>query len=767
MKSPNKFIKTPLAAIAVTLLSNPLWAADPFVVKDIRVEGLQRVEPGTVFSYLPVRVGETFTDDKGADAIRALYNTGFFKDVKVESDGQVLVVRVEERPAVSQLEFTGIKEFDKEALKKSLKAVGVAEARYYDKALIDKAEQELKRQYISRGYYAAEVITTVTPVERNRVAIVFNVDEGQVSKILQINIVGNQAFKEKQLREEMQLSTPNWLSWYTKNDLYSKQKLTADLESIRSFYLNQGYLEFVIESTQVSITPDKKGIYLNINIREGQQYKVASVKLAGELLGKDEELAKLVNLKVGDVFSSAKLTESTKAIADKLGAYGYAFAAINPQPNLQRDKQLVDLNLIVDPGKRTYVRKINISGNNKTRDEVIRREMRQLESSWFDSEKLKLSKDRINRLGYFTDVEVNTEDIPGTSDQVDVGIKVAEKPTGSLSLGAGFSSTDKLILTAGISQENAFGTGTSIGLNVNTGKTNRTLALSNYDPYFTEDGISRFTELYTRTSRPLYYTGDTEYKIVSTGGSFKLGVPYSEVDRVFFGLGIEQLNMETSVNTPTSYQNYVNAYGKSNMNVPFTIGWSRDGRDSALIPSRGTYQQVNFEWGTPVADLQYYRAYYQHQYFWPLFKGNILSFNGEIGYGDTYSNKPFPVTKNYFVGGIGSVRGYEPGSLGPTNTNNNGTVTPIGGASKLVGNIEYTFPIPGSGVDKTLRLFSFFDAGNVYADTPDFSGLRTSYGFGLSWISPLGPLKFSYGFPLSKKPEDRLQRFQFQIGTAF
>ncbi len=766
MKIHHKFIKTPLAAIAVSLLSAPLMAADPFVVKDIRVEGLQRVEPGTVFSYLPVRVGETFTDDKGADAIRALYNTGFFKDVKVESDGQVLVVRVEERPSVSQLEFTGIKEFDKDALKKSLRAVGVAEARYYDKALIDKAEQELKRQYISRGYYAAEVITTVTPVERNRVAIVFNVDEGQVSKILQINIVGNSAFNEKNLREEMQLSTPNWLSWYTKNDLYSKQKLTADLEAIRSFYLNRGYLEFVIESTQVSITPDKKGIYLNINIREGQQYKVASVKLAGELLGKDEELTKLVNLKVGDVFSSAKLTESTKAIADKLGAYGYAFAAINPQPNLQKDKQVVDLNLIVDPGKRTYVRKINISGNNKTRDEVIRREMRQLESSWFDSEKLKLSKDRINRLGYFTDVEVNTEDIPGTSDQVDVGIKVAEKQTGSLSLGAGFSSTDKLILTAGISQENAFGTGTSIGLNINTGKTNRTLAISNYDPYFTEDGISRFTELYTRTSRPLYYTGDTEYKIVSSGGSFKLGVPYSEVDRVFFGLGIEQLNMETSVNMPTSYQNYVAAYGKSNMNVPFTIGWSRDARDSALIASRGTYQQANFEWGTPVADLQYYRAYYQHQYFWPLFKGNVLSFNGEIGYGDTYSNKPFPVTKNYFVGGIGSVRGYEPGSLGPYNTNN-GINIPIGGASKLVGNIEYTFPIPGSGVDKTLRLFSFFDAGNVYADTPDFSGLRTSYGFGLSWISPLGPLKFSYGFPLSKKPEDRLQRFQFQIGTAF
>lgn len=767
MKPSKKFIRTPIAAIAAGLLCSSVWAADPFVVKDIRVEGLQRVEPGTVFSYLPVKVGETFTDDKGADAIRALYNTGFFKDVKVESDGQVLVVTVEERPAVSQLEFTGIKEFDKDALKKSLKAVGVAEARYYDKALIDKAEQELKRQYVSRGYYAAEVITTVTPVERNRVAIVFNVDEGQVSKIVQINIVGNQAFKEKDLREEMQLSTPNWLSWYTKNDLYSKQKLTADLEAIRSFYLNRGYLEFVIESTQVSITPDKKGIYLNINIREGQQYKVASVKLAGELLNKEEELTKLVNLKIGDVFSSAKLTESTKAIADKLGAYGYAFAAINPQPNLQKDKQLVDLNLVVDPGKRTYVRKINVSGNAKTRDEVIRREMRQLESSWFDSEKLKLSKDRINRLGYFTDVEVNTEDIPGVSDQVDVGIKVTEKPTGSLSLGAGFSSTDKLILTAGISQENAFGTGTSIGLNVNTGKTNRTLALSNYDPYFTEDGISRFTEIYTRTTRPLYYTGDSEYKIVTTGGNFKLGVPYSEVDRVFFGLGIEQLSMETSVNTPSNYIRYVESYGKSNLNLPFTIGWSRDARDSALIPSRGTYQQVNVEVGTPAADLQYFKIYYQHQYFYPFSKGNILSFNGEIGYGDTYSNKPFPITKNYFVGGIGSVRGYQPGSLGPSYVNAAGAIVPVGASSKLVGNAEYTFPVPGSGVDKTLRIFSFFDAGNIYDGAPDFSGLRTSYGLGLSWISPLGPLKFSYAFPMSKKPGDRLQRFQFQIGTAF
>mgnify|MGYP000007437793 FL=1 len=758
---------SPLAVVAACLMNGVAVAADPFVVKDIRVEGLQRVEPGTVFSYLPVRVGETFTDDKGADAIRSLYNTGFFKDVKIQSEGAVLVVIVEERPAVSQIEFTGIKEFDKDALRKSLKAVGVAEARYYDKALIDKAEQELKRQYVSRGFYAAEVITTVTPIERNRVAIVFNVDEGQVSKIVQINIIGNKAFKESVLRDEMSLSTPNWLSWYTKNDLYSKQKLTADLESIRSFYLNRGYLEFLIESAQVSISPDKKGIYLNINIKEGEQYKLSSVKLTGELLGKEDELTKLVKLKNGDVFSSAQLTQSTKAIADKLGVYGYAFAAINPQPNLNKDKRTVDLVLNVDPGRRTYVRNINVSGNNKTRDEVIRREMRQLESAWFDSEKLKLSKDRINRLGFFTEVDVNTEDVPGTPDQVDVGIKVKEKPTGALSLGAGFSSTDKLILTAGITQDNAFGTGTSIGLNVNTGRINQVISLSNFDPYFTEDGISRFTEVYTRSSRPLFYTGDSEYKIDATGGNFRLGVPYSEVDRVFFGLGLEQLQINTTVNTPASYQRYVNTYGNQNLNIPFTIGWARDRRDSALIPSRGTYQQANFELGTALGDLEYYRVFYQQQYFYPLTKGNILSFNGEVGYGDTYTGKPFPITKNYYVGGIGSVRGFQPGSLGPYDVAANGIRRPIGGASKLVGNVEYTFPIPGSGVDRTLRLFGFMDAGNVYENAPSFSGLRSSYGFGLSWISPLGPLKFSYGIPVSKKPEDRLQRFQFQIGTAF
>ena len=750
--------------------------SNSFVIKDIRIEGLQRVEPGTVFSYLPVQVGDTFSEDKGAEAIKALYTTGFFRDVQIQAQGDVLIVIVEERPTVSRIEFTGMKEFDQEVVRKSLRAVGVAEARFYDKALIDKAEQELKRQYVGKGMYAAEVVATVTPVERNQVAIYFNIDEGPVAKIQEINFIGNKIFSESTLKSEMQLKTGGWLSWYSKDNLYSKQKLTADLENIRSYYLNRGYLEFVIESTQVSITPDKKGIYLTISIIEGNKFTVKDMRLAGELLGKEAELIQLVSLKPGDTFSSAKLTESSKAIAEILGSYGYAFATINPQPDIRRDLSEVDLTLVIDPGRRVYVRQVNVTGNAKTRDMVIRREVRQFESSWFDSEKIDLSKKRLGRLGYFTETDVSTQDVPGSPDQVDVNVKVTEKPTGAITIGAGFSSTEKLILSAGINQDNAFGTGTAVGLNFSLGKVNQSLALSNYDPYFTEDGISRFTDLYYRSSKPLYYTGDPDYQIKSVGSNIKFGVPYTEVDRVFFGSGFEVFQIQSSSNTPTPYLTYMQDYGiaapgypatLNTYNVPITVGWSRDGRDSTLIPSKGSLQQLNAEVGTPVGNMMFYRLSGQYQKYHSFSKGNILSFNGEVGYGEAYGKYPFPITKNYFVGGIGSVRGYAPGSLGPTFYNQNtGLNQPTGGQSKIVTNVEYTVPVPGSGIDKTLRVFGFVDGGNVFGENINLV-LRYSYGLGLSWISPLGPLKFSYGIPVKSLPTDNIQRLQFQVGTAF
>ena len=764
-----------LLVIAVALSLNA-HAAESFVVKDIRVEGLQRVEPGTVFSYLPVQVGDTFTEEKGAEAIKALYSTGFFRDVQIQAQGDVLIVIIEERPTISRIEFTGMKEFDQELVRKSLKAVGVAEARFYDKAIIDKAEQELKRQYVGKGMYAAEVVATVTPVERNQVAVYFNIDEGPVAKIQEINFIGNEVFSESTLKSEMQLKTGGWLSWYSKDNLYSKQKLTADLETIRSYYLNRGYLEFVIESTQVSITPDKKGVYLTISINEGKKFTVKAVRVAGDTLGKEAELMQLITLKPGDTFSSAKLTESTKAIAEILGSYGYAFATINPQPDVRRELAEVDLTLVVDPGRRIYVRQVAISGNAKTRDIVIRREMRQFESSWFDSDKIDLSKKRLGRLGYFTETDITSEDVPGSPDQVDVKVKVTEKPTGAVTVGAGFSSTEKLILSAGINQDNAFGTGTAVGLNFSLGKVNQNLTLSNYDPYFTEDGISRYTDVYYRSSKPLYYAGDPDYQIKSVGSSIKFGVPYTEVDRVFFGSGIEAFRINTTVNTPQPYLNYAETYNiaapgypatLTTYNVPLTVGWARDGRDSALIPSEGSLQQLSGEVGTPVGNMTFYRLYGQYQKYHSFSKGNILSFNGEVGYGEAYGSHSFPITKNYYVGGIGSVRGYAPGSLGPQYYNSTyGTYQPTGGQSKIVTNVEYTVPVPGSGTDKTLRMFTFVDGGNAYGTNINLV-LKYSYGLGISWISPLGPLKFSYGLPYKAQPTDNIQRLQFQVGTAF
>lgn len=448
-----------LAGLVSALLARAVFAFEPFQIKDIRVEGIQRTEAGTVFSYLPVKIGDTINDEKAASAIKALFATGFFKDVRLEIDGQILVVVLEERPAIATLDFVGLKSFKAEDLKKGLRDIGLAESRIFDRAMVERAEQELKRQFLSQGRYAVNVKVTVTPLERNRVAIKFVVDEGEVAKIKQINIVGAKAFKDSELLKLMALSTSGWLTWYTKNDQYSKQKLSGDLETLRSFYMNQGYLEFNIESTQVSISADKQDIYITINISEGEKYTISTVKLAGNLLLPEAELLKLVKMKPGDVFSREAMTETTKAISDRLGDDGYAFANVNAAPELDKEKRQVAFTLMVDPGRRVYVRHINVLGNTRTRDEVIRREVRQMESAWYNGERIKKSRDRVDRLGYFEDVTMETPAVAGTTDQIDVNLKVKEKPTGNISLGAGFSSSEKLTLSGAVQQENVFGSG--------------------------------------------------------------------------------------------------------------------------------------------------------------------------------------------------------------------------------------------------------------------------------------------------------------------
>jgi outer membrane protein insertion porin family len=755
-----------LVGLGVTAISAN--AADSFVVRDIRLEGLQRIEPGTVFSYLPIKQGDTFSDDKASEAIRALYATGFFNDVKITTEGDAVIVQLVERPAIGTIDFAGIHEFDKDNLIKALNSVGLSLGSYYDKALVDKSEQELKRQYLTRGYYAAEVTTTVTPIDRNRVGILFSVVEGPSAKIREINFIGDKVFSESTLHDEMQLSTPNWFSWYTKNDLYSKDKLTGDLENVRSYYLNRGYLEFNIESTQVSLTPDKKNMYLTVTLHEGEPYTIKSIKLAGNLLDREAELSKLVKIKPGERFSAEKLQAATKAVVNKLGEYGYAFASVNAQPQIDQEHHTVDLTLQVDPSRRVYVRRINVVGNTRTRDEVVRREMRQLESSWFDSNRLALSKDRINRLGYFTDVDVTTVPVEGTPDQVDVDVKVTEKPTGAITLGLGYGSGEGPIISAGVSQDNVFGSGTSLALNVNTSSTFRTLTVSQVDPYFTVDGIKRITDVYYRTSEPLTFssTTDSSFRIITLGADLKFGVPFSEADMVYFGLGVEQNRLDVDSTTPQSYIDYVKDFGRVSNNVPVTIGWSRDARDSALVPSRGYYAQANAEYGTPIGGTQYYKTDVQAQYYYSFSRGFVLGLNFQGGYGNGIGN-PYPIFKNYYAGGIGSVRGYETSSLGPRDAT---TGDPIGGSKMIVGNVEVTFPLPGTGYDRTLRVFTFLDGGNVWGSEGNSigaNGLRYGYGVGLAWISPIGPLKLSLGFPVVKHTGDQYQKFQFQIGTSF
>lgn len=771
--SQTHFSRRLIAVAVFALCTGRALAVDPFTVKDIRVEGIQRTEAGTVFSYLPVRVGETYNDEKGAAAIKALYATGFFKDVRLEVEGDVLVVVVEERPAVAGVEFSGTKEFDKEQLTKALKDIGLGESRIFDKALVDRAEQELKRQYLSRGLYGVQITTTVTPVERNRVNVSFAVDEGEVARIKQINIIGNKDFPDSELRALLNLRTPGWFTWYTKADQYSKQKLTGDIEAMRSFYLNRGYLEMQVESTQVSITPDKRDIYITININEGEKFTVANVRLEGEMFGRDEELKSLLELKSGDVYSGEKLAESVKKISERMGNFGYAFANVNANPEINREKKEVSFTVLIDPGKRVYVRRINVAGNTKTRDEVIRREFRQFENSWYDGEKIRLSRDRVDRLGYFKEVGIETPEVPGTTDQVDINMTVAEKPTGNILLGAGFSSSEKLMLTGSIQQANAFGSGNTLGLDVNTSRRNRTIALSQTTPYFTDEGVSRSYEVFLRTTRPPEVnTGD--YVVKTTGANIKFGVPFSELDTVFFGAGVERTEVQTYTgvpgfnDSPELYKRYVADFGDGNnastTSFPLTAAWQRDSRDSALVPTVGRYQRINVEFA-PAGSLRYYRAVYQHQWFRPMFRTVTLALNGEIDYGHGMGGKPYPIFKNFYAGGIGSVRGYEGSSLGPRAVNGD----PLGGTSRVIANAELQFPFPGSGNDRTLRWFTFFDVGNVFAEgvKPQVSDLRYSVGAGISWVSPIGPLKLSYGAPLNAKDGDRKQNFQFQLGTGF
>jgi outer membrane protein insertion porin family len=756
------------AGLFVALAASLAFAFEPFVVKDIRVEGVQRTEAGTVFSYLPVKVGDRLDDAKAAQAVKALFATGFFRDVRLEVENGVLVVIVQERPTISAITVSGNKEFDTDTLKKALKDIGIAEARIFDRSALDRAEQEMKRQYITRGKYAAQVTTTVTPQERNRVAINFTIVEGDTAKIARINIVGNKAFSESELLGLMTLTTPGWFTWYTKNDQYSKQKLSADLESLRSFYQNRGYLEFAVDSTQVSITPDKDDIYITINITEGERYTVSDIRLAGDLPVAEPELLAFITLRPGDVYSREKLQAAAKGISDRVGREGYAFANVNVVPEVDRVKHQASFTIYVDPGRRVYVRRININGNVKTRDEIIRREMRQLESAWYDSARIDRSKVRIKRLGYFDDVNIETPPVPGTPDQADVDVTVTEKATGNLSAGVGYSSADGFVFSGSIAQQNIFGSGNGLIAALNTSRINRTISLAFTQPYWTVDGISRTLEVYQRNINPTSLAV-AQYESSTVGAAVSFGVPISETDSVNVGFRAERTNLTLFDNSPPLYYVFVNDFGYTTNAYILSAGWSRDTRDDILYPNRGTLQSALAEIGLPFGDLSYYKLNYLVQSFWPVYGDFVLMLRGDAGYADGYGGKPLPFYKAFYAGGVGSVRGYQTASLGPQDIFNNA----LGGKRKLVGNAELFYPILKG--DKSVRASVFFDAGQIYVNGQEpperqadaLQSFRYSAGAGLAWNSPMGPLKFSYGIPLNSKPLDKIQRFQFQVGTVF
>jgi outer membrane protein insertion porin family len=563
--------------------------------------------------------------------------------------------------------------------------------------------------------------------------------------------------------DQFDQGTGNWLSWYTKSDRYSRTKLNADLETLRAWYLARGYLEFRIDSTQVAISPNKQDISITINVTEGDRFVVSEVVMEGYYLGKDDEFKSLIEIQAGKAYNADEVTRTTKAFNEYFGNFGFAFARTDVRPEIDRTTNRVKLVLVADPARRAYVRRINIVGNNRTRDQIVRREFRQTESSWYDGEKIRLSRDRVNRLGYFKDVDIDTQEVPSTQDQVDLNVNVVEKPTGMLTLGAGFSSAEKVTLSFGIQQDNVFGSGHNLGLQVSTSKFNQYYVLNTTDPYFTEDGISRTFELYHRSSKPYVEQGGN-YRMITSGLGVRFGLPFSELDRVFIGTAAERTELVPGTNMLGVHAHLCQQFGCVAQNVPVTAGWARDSRDSYLNPNNGKFIRFNSELGA-FGDARYSKFGGQYQQYVALSKQYTFAFNADLGLGKGMNGQALPFYKNYYSGGLGSVRGFEQGTLGPRDI----TGPVIGGAKKITVNTEFLLPFPGAGNDRSLRLYGFYDMGNVYGEYEkiNFAQLRSAYGVGLSWVSPMGPLRFAWARPLRSFPGDRIQQLQFQIGTSF
>lgn len=760
-----KWYRCLLFSVGLSIAVFGAQAAD-FVIQDIQVEGLQRISAGTVFNYLPVQVGSTVSEKDYPEIIRALFKTGFFSDVNLERKGNVLVVTVVERPAISEIKIVGNKDISTDDLKKALTGVGLAEGRVFDRSLLERMEQELLQQYYSRGRYGVRIKSEVQPLERNRVAITLDIAEGETASISRINIVGNKAFSSKELLKQLQSSTTGWFSFFTKDDQYSKQKLAADLESLRSFYLDRGYLKFNVESTQVSITPDKKDVYITINITEGEPYTIEDVQLTGQYgVVPEQELRDLITIKPGETFSRAKMTEIAKKMSERLGEEGYSFANINTVPQLDDAKKKVALTFVVDPGKRAYVRRINFQGNTKTQDEVLRREVRQMEGSWVSSKDLARSKTRLQRLDYLESVNVETPAVPGTNDQVDVNYTVAERASGSVMFGVGYGQESGLLLNVSLSQNNFLGTGNQFGIAFNNSSVGQNYNITFNNPYYTLDGVSLGFRLYYRDidSSEL---NTANYVQNVFGGQVNFGFPLNEFDTLRLSPGYEHIWIDTTTETPSEIIDYLSENGSSYDEFKLNGSWAHDTRDRTIFPTSGGLSQIAAEIALPGSTAEFYKLDYRGIVYFPLSSWLTWSVGGEVGYGEGYGGTDgLPFFENFYAGGLRSVRGYKANTLGPRYSNND----PSGGAFKTVANTQLILPVPFIEKAENVRLAAFFDIGNVFPTIDEFDAGELRYSVGVSglWVSPFGPLVLSVGVPLNEKSGDEAENFQFSFGIPF
>ena len=746
------------------LLMFSSWSFADFIVEDIRVEGAQNIETGTIFNYLPIKVGDRADEVLIDQSIKALFSTGFFRDVEVRQDGNVLILVVSERPAIATVEFSGNKDIKDEKIQEALLQVGVSEGRVFREALLDQLVKSIQENYFSKGRYSAKVDTVVTPLDLNRVAISITIDEGRVARIREINIVGNEIFTDKELRSVMSLGEESWHSFLSQTGRYSKEELIADLEAVRSFYLDRGYMNFELVSSDVSISQNKQDIFITLSVNEGGLFAVGAVTVEGGGGFSAEDLASLINMPTGEPFSQRRLVSSRTAIEAKLADKGYAFANVNAITDINDQQQTVDFIFAVDPGPLVYVREINISGNQSTLDDTIRREMRQLEASVFSAEKVRRSRERITRLGFFEDVRIDLSPVAGATDQIDLSVFVKERPTGNFMFGAGYADSDGIFLVAQVQRGNLFGTGREIKFDAEVSKIDQIFDIEYRNPYVTAEGVSRAIFV-NRQKTDTASANSADYLSETTGGGLRYSIPMSEYNAWTLSGALEDVKLEGTTNTPPEYQSFIDRYPK-NLDLNLSTSFSKDTRDSIFFPQKGSFRSVSAEMTVPGSDLEYYKLYARGSFFLNLVGELMLNVRGDVGYGAGYSGlSELPFYKNYYAGGASSVRGFESRSLGPVSSGSD--KSPLGGSLRTVANAEMFFPVPGFDDGRDKRLSLFFDSGQVFADTSnfDFGQIRMSVGGGFHWFSPVGPISLTYAFPLNDEPGDDVKKFQFTLGS--